>query len=126
MRGFRLIAAMTMLVAATAAARADGYPVGGTWTYDDASAKGPAKECGPRIMTFSGDVRHDTGTSAPDYRNVSVQQTGADTWRLVDTFYTVQVRGNLHYTLRKLDADHIELTFDKGGRRFLLRRCAAQ
>ena len=122
MSGLRTtVVAIALLAAQTALA--DTYPVSGTWTYDNATAKGPAKICGPRIMRFAGDVRHDTETSAPDYRNMSVRKTSATTWRIDDQFSTVQIWGRVHYTLRVIDEDHIEIEYDKGGSR-LLRRCA--
>ena len=121
MRAPALIAAAfagTITVAA-----ADTYPVSGAWTYDNASGNGPAKVCGPRVMRFSGNVRYDTGTSAPEYKNQSIVKRGATTWYVIDDFYTLQIRGRMIYTLRLIDEDHIEIALEKGGRRFLLRRC---
>lgn len=105
-------------------ANADTYPVSGTWTYENASQAGPAKVCGQKIMQFKGTTRSDTGTNAPEYRNQSVTQSGASTWHVVDEFYTVQIWGRMIYTLRQIDEDHIRITLDKGGKSFLLRRCA--
>ncbi len=105
-------------------ARADNYPVAGSWTYDNPTEKGAAKTCGQHVMTFNGNLRHDTGTSVPDYKNVSVVQSGAGTWRVVDEFFNAITRGRVPYTLRLLDDDHIELRLDMGGRTYQLRRCA--
>jgi hypothetical protein len=118
-------------VAIGGVAHAETYPVSGTWTYDNANEAGPAKECGKRIMRFEGGIRHDTGTSAPTYRNISVTQNGNGSWRVVDEFYTVQIRGRINYILRVVDADHIELQYDRiniqsdrgPGKSSLLRRC---
>jgi hypothetical protein len=112
------------IIAATAAARAETFPVSGTWTYERANEAGAAKECGLRIMRFDGELRHDTGSGAPEYRNRSVAQTGTGTWRVVDDFYNMLQRGRVAYTLRVVDNDHIELQFEMGGRVSLLRRCS--
>lgn len=106
-----------------------GYPVSGTWTYENATAAGPARQCGARVMKFAGLVRHDTGTAAPEYRNLSVTQVGAGTWRVVDQVYTMVVWGKVYYTLRLIDPDHITIHLDKGGNlnaggaQWTLRRC---
>ena len=99
------------------------YPVSGTWTYDNASLAGPAKTCGHRRMQFRGDMRYDTETAAPDYKNLSVERVGNVTWRLVNQFYTAVAWGRVHYTLRLIDNDHIVIRLDKGGTTWMLRRC---
>jgi hypothetical protein len=118
-----------LLIVATIAAwnsvaRGETYPVSGTWTYESANEAGPAKNCGRRIMRFDGELRHDTGSGAPEYRNRSIEPNGAGSWRVVDEFYNMLQRGRVYYTLRLLDSDHIELQFDVGGRTALLRRCS--
>jgi hypothetical protein len=118
------LALIAAIVASTAGvAHADTYPVSGTWTYDNASAKGPAKECGQKVMRFQGNIRRDTGTSVPEYKNISIDKRGATTWYVIDDFYTLQIRGRMIYTLRLIDEDHIEIELEKGGKTFLLRRC---
>jgi hypothetical protein len=119
----RLTLMVAMLAGATALAQADTYPVSGTWTYDSASQKGPAKNCGQRVMRFEGNIRHDTGTSVPQYRNISIDKRGERQWYVIDDFYTLQIRGRMIYMLQLVDEDHIQLTLEKGGKTFLLRRC---
>ncbi len=100
------------------------YPLSGKWTYDDAAGKGPAKTCGKRQMEFSGMQRHDTEGGVHDYRNVSVVPAGRDVWRITDEFANAQTRGaRVTFTLRRLDADHIDIRIAAGGTSFRLRRC---
>jgi hypothetical protein len=127
LRPFPLLAAL--LGAIALASPASAYPVSGAWTYDNATAAGPAKQCGRRVMRFEGMMRHDTETAAPDYRNLSLTTVNATTWRAVDQFYTGVVWGKVYYTLRLLDPDHISIHLDKGGKlnaggaQWVLRRC---
>jgi len=109
------------LAAGATAARA--YPVGGTYTYENASEHGPAKSCGGRTMTFAGNLRRDTGSGAPEYKNISTTQSGVGRWRVLDEFYTGMQWGRVSYTLQVIDNDHIRLRFDAGGGTTLLRRC---
>jgi hypothetical protein len=104
-------------------ARADTYPVGGKWTYDNASDAGPAETCGKRTMEFSGAQRFDTVGGASQYRNVSVDQASPTSFAVVDEFFNVMIRGRVTYTLRVVDKDHIVLRMDHGGD-IALRRCA--
>ena len=72
----RLCTTLALLAATacgSAAARAATYPVSGSWTYENASEKGPAKSCGKRNMRFEGNLRYDTGSGVPEYKNVSVR-----------------------------------------------------
>jgi hypothetical protein len=116
--------AVTIVAAASAAARAETYPVQGSYTYESASEKGPAKTCGRRHMQFDGNLRHDTGSGAPEYKNVSARVTGQEAWTVVDEFFTGMIRGRVTYTLHIVDADRIKLNFQKGGSSPLLRRCS--
>lgn len=122
------LAAATVATLALASA-AIAYPVSGTWTYDNATASGPDKQCGRRVMRFAGLVRYDTGTAAPEYRNLSVTQVNPTTWQIVDQVYTGVVWGKVYYTLRRIDDDHITIHLDKGGNlnaggaQWTLRRC---
>jgi len=116
--GMFLLAALLCAVPAHAAS----YPVSGRWTYNYSSEKGPAKQCGARRMEFRGERRFDTGGGVPDYRNVSIQRAGRE-YRIVDEFFTGQTRGQVSYTLRMIDADHIELALATGAI-IRLRRCA--
>jgi len=104
-------------------AQAAGYPVGGNWTYEHASENGPAKSCGKRHMRFDGQLRYDTGSGAPEYKNISAIQNGPQSWRVVDEFFTGVIRGRVTYMLRVTDPDHLELHFDRGASTTRLRRC---
>jgi len=117
---FAIIAMM-----ASAAMRADAatYPVSGLWTYDNPSGDGPAKECGKRTMEFRGEQRFDKGGGVPSYRNLTVEKAGSDSFAVVDQFATGQINARSAYTLRKIDADHIELHMQSGGKTIKLRRC---
>ena len=121
-RFLHLLLAAAALGLANAPARADNYPVSGYWTYEHASENGPAKDCGKHNMQFAGRMRYDTDGGAREYKNLSAAQSGS-TYNVVDEFFTGMIRGNSRYTLRIVDADHIELRFEKGGRTTLLRRC---
>jgi hypothetical protein len=113
------LASFTLVAASFAAT---GYPVSGKWTYNSADESGPAKSCTGRTMTFDGNMRYDTGGSVRELQNKSTIQTGAALYRVVDTFYNGQTWGNVSYTLRLPDADHIEINYATGGM-FKLRRC---
>lgn len=117
------LAVAATVAAASASARAESYPVQGSYTYENASEKGRADKCGKRHMQFDGNLRHDTGSGAPEYKNVSSRVSGKDTWAIVDEFFTGMMRGRVSYSLTIVDADHIKLHFDKGGSSPLLRRC---
>jgi hypothetical protein len=115
------LAALAVVLAA-GAAYADIFPVTGKWTYDNPEEPGPAKVCGSRTMRFQGEQRFDTVGSASDLRNVSVVQSGLQSYQVVDEFFNAMIRGRVYYTLSILDPDHIEIKLDQGGT-FLLRRC---
>jgi hypothetical protein len=74
-------------------------------------------------MKFDGTTRHDTGGGIADFKNTSTVQTGAGVYRVVDMFYNGQTRGNVIFSLRVADTDHIQINYSKGGR-LTLRRCA--
>jgi hypothetical protein len=120
----RIFALALLAVAPIAAgAAAEGsYPVSGRWTAENASEKGPAKECRGRIMEFRGAQRLDSGGGVPQYRNVSVTRASSSLYAVVDEFFTVQIRGRVAYTLSIRDPDHIEIKLDRGGT-IALRRC---
>jgi hypothetical protein len=118
------ILALAMIAAVPSVAAAASYPVSGRWTYDNPTEKGPAPDCGGRTMEFRGAQRLDTGGGVPEYRNVDVGQISSSSYRVVDEFFTVQIRGRMAFTLRILDTDHIELHLDQAGKTFTLRRCA--
>lgn len=116
-------ALVAMLLAALAApAYAASYPVSGKWGQTSTSEKGPVDCSKLRVIAFNGDTRTDSNGGVPAYRNRSVSADGTS-YRIVDEFTTGQI-GNAHvnYTLRKLDADHIELNMQPGGM-LKLQRC---
>ncbi len=112
----------TVAVAFALPANAASYPVSGKWTYNEVNGDGPAKECGTRYQEFSGEQRFDKGGGVPSYRNLTVTPSGA-AFQIVDQFATGQINARSVYTLRKLDADHIELNMQAGSKTIKLRRC---
>jgi len=123
MKAPAFIGMITCALLALAGVAEASYPVSGRWTYEDARAPGPAKDCRGDHMIFEGERRLDTGTSVPEYRNVSVARAGAGIYRIVDQFFNVQARGRVSFTLRIVDPDHIEIRYELG-KGALLRRCA--
>lgn len=115
------IAAIALIVVPAGTALGQAYPVSGKWTYENPQGEGPAKDCGRRFMTFQSPQRFDTGGGVPNYRNISVDDVGNDTYRIVDEFATGQINARSNYTLRRVDADHI--TIQVSGKTIPLRRC---
>ena len=98
-----------------APAFAASYPVAGKWGQSNSTEKDPV-DCGKlRVIDFQGERRFDTGGSVRDYRAVTVSPQGATQWRISEEFRTGQVNGRNNLTLRKIDADHIELQMQPGG-----------
>jgi opacity protein-like surface antigen len=120
MRSLALALAAAAAFAAQSAAAA--YPVSGYFSYRDEGGSGAAPRCGARYMEFRGERRFDTGGGVPDYRNLSVTPAGAGRFRIVDEFFTGQIRGQVHYTLRHVDPDRLELVL-AAGPVIRLRRC---
>jgi hypothetical protein len=117
-----IVVAAGALSLALAGAQAATYPVSGKWSTDNSSETGRMNCSGRPIIEFAGDRRFDTGGKAPpDYRNVSIDQIDATTFRVVDLFFTGMQRGNVVYALRILDRDRIEMAMS--GTTFHLRRC---
>lgn len=120
-----ILSSIALTGGAAPPAMSDSYPVSGLWTYQNASEKGPAQTCDSPTMEFRGDRRFDTSGGVPDYRNVSVDRIGASSFALNDLFLTwPNVRGNVYYSLRLVDEDHIQIDIPRAGKAFLLRRCA--
>ena len=120
------ITLLTAIMASSAwphAAGAAVYPVSGRWTYDDFSGAGAAKTCGTRVIEFRYPQRFDTEGGVSQYRNVSVDRSTSTTYRVIDEFFNVQIRGWVSYTLRVVDQYHIELHLDNGNKTIRLRRC---
>ena len=112
-----------MLFGALAApALADSYPVSGAWGQSTSSAKGAIDCAGIRVITFNGNQRTDSNGGVPAYRNKSVTPEGSSGYRIVDQFSTGQINsGSVNYTLRQVDADHIEMNGQSGTLK--LQRC---
>ena len=119
----RNTALVAMFLAALAApATAGSYPVSGKWGQTSTSEKGPVDCSKLRVIAFNGDTRTDSNGGVPAYRNRSVSADGTN-YRVVDEFTTGQVRnGTMKYTLRQVDADHIEMNMQPGGM-LKLQRC---
>lgn len=117
-------AATTLLLSALAVpALAANYPVNGRWGVTPSTEKGPADCAKLRVIGFNGSTRTDTGGGVPAYRNLSVTAGGTNQFRVVDIFTTGQIsNGRVSYTLKQIDADHIELQMQPGGT-LKLRRC---
>lgn len=98
------------------------YPVSGRWTYEHQTEDGPS--CPSPTMEFNGNRRLDSGgSSVPDYRNLSVTQIDGSVYKVVDTIFTGQVQGQVSYTLRIVDPDHIELNLQPNRPAVTLERC---
>jgi hypothetical protein len=117
--GFLVAAGTAMLALPSAAAE---YPVSGRWTYEHQTENGPS--CPGPTMEFAGGRRFDSGgSSVPDYRNLSVDQIDFSVYKVVDTIFTGQVQGQVSYTLRILDDDHIEMDLQPSRQVVTLERC---
>jgi hypothetical protein len=117
--GFLVAAGTAVLVVPSTAAE---YPVSGRWSYQPQTENGPS--CPGPTMEFSGGRRLDSGgSSAPDYRNLSVDQIDRSVYKVVDTMFTGPVQGQVSYTLRVLDDDHIEMDLQPSRRVVTLERC---
>ena len=112
-----------MLLGALAApAFADTYPVSGAWGQSASSEKGAIDCAGKRVIDFKGNQRTDSKGAVPAYRNKSVTASGASSYRVVDVFTNGQINNaQTSYTLRLIDADHIEMSGQSGALK--LRRC---
>jgi hypothetical protein len=118
MRTILILTALTLSAPALAAP----YPVSGKWGESTSSDKGAIDCTGKRVIAFNGDQRTDSNGGVPTYRNVSVAPAGAS-FSVVDEFTTAQISsGRTSYTLRRVDADHLEMT-QQGGSLLKLRRC---
>jgi hypothetical protein len=116
--------ALGTLLLALCGAQAATYPIFGSWGYDNRPGAGPIDCTGRSVIAFAGNRRFETGGKVPpDYRNVSIERTGANTWRVTDMFFNGMQQGKVGYVLRTIDPDRIEMTHTMGGARFRLRRC---
>jgi hypothetical protein len=117
----KMILSAMLLGALAMPALADNYPVTGSWGQSTSSAKGAIDCSGKRVVTFSGNQRTDSNGGVPAYRNKTVTQIGSG-YRVVDVFTNGQVNNaQSAYTLRQVDADHIEMSGQTGSLK--LQRC---
>jgi hypothetical protein len=113
----------TVLTTLAAPAFAASYPVSGKWGQTSSSEKGPIDCSKLRIIAFNGDTRTDSNGGVPAYRIKSITAEGSSAHRIIDEFTTGQIRnGSIRYTLRQIDADHIEMNMQPGGA-LKLQRC---
>ncbi len=103
-------------IAVAAPAFADDYPVSGRWGQSASTQKGTIECHGRRIIDFKGNQRTDSKGGVPAFRNKSVNADGPGRYRIVDEFATGQIgNARVNYTLRQIDADHIEINMQPGG-----------
>jgi hypothetical protein len=118
MRTILILAALAL----AAPALAQNYPVSGNWGESNSSDKGPIDCSGKRVIGFNGDQRTDSKGGVPAYRNRSVTKSG-DSYRVTDEFTTGQIsNGHTNYTLKPVDADHLEMK-PQSGSAVTLQRC---
>ena len=111
-----VLVAMFLAALAPPAFAAGSYPVSGKWGQTSTSEKGPVDCSKLRVIAFNGDTRTDSNGGVPGYRIKSISAEGSSAHRIVDEFTTGQIRnGTAKYTLRQVDADHIELNMQPGG-----------
>jgi hypothetical protein len=112
-----------LLTALTAPSQAQVYPVEGKWGQTTSSTKGTIDCNDKRVIEFNGDQRTDSNGGVPAYRNQSVSPEGSSSYRVVDEFSTGQISaGHSTYVLRRVDADHIEMSMQQGDS-LKLQRC---
>jgi hypothetical protein len=119
----KLILPAMLLIALSAPTFAASYPVSGKWGQSTGAEKG-AIDCSTlRVIEFKGEQRTDSKGGVPAYRLKTISAEGASSFRVVDEFTTGQIRnGSMNYTLRQIDADHIEMNMTPGGL-LKLQRC---
>jgi hypothetical protein len=108
---------LSVLLAAALAtpALAGTYPVSGRWGQSADDKKGAIECHGRRVIAYNGNTRTDSGGSVRAYQNRSVSEDGPGQYRIVDIFSNGQIsNGQVSYTLRKVDADHIVLQSQSG------------
>jgi hypothetical protein len=97
-------------------AYAAGYPVSGKWGETSGTEKGPVDCSKLHVIGFNGDTRTDSEGGVPGYRIKSIAAEGTSSHRITDGFTTGQIRnGSMSYTLRVIDADHVEMHLQQGG-----------
>ena len=124
--GPRMKKLLATLIAASLAtpALAITYPVSGGWTPSTETEPGPVDCTGKRVIRFDPFRRFDTGGGVPDYRVINLVNEGDTEFRITEEFHTGQIKAQLNYRLRLIDADRIELALERGGT-LKLKRCAS-
>ena len=111
----RLLPAIA-LIALTAPALADTYPVSGRFGVVPGFTDKPPDCAGKRTIAFNGNQRTDSKGGVPAYRNKSVQAAGASTWRVIDIFTTGQIsNAQAVYTLHAVKDGQLEMNMQPGG-----------
>jgi hypothetical protein len=120
----KAILSALMLAVLAAPSLADGsYPVSGKWGQSAGTEKGPVDCSKLRVIEFNGEERTDSGGGVPAFRLRSIEPEGTSSYRVVDEFTTGQIsNAQANYTLKKIDADRIELNMTPGGL-LKLQRC---
>ena len=119
----RILTAFMFVCLASAPALAQSYPVSGRWGVGSGGGDGPIDCSNKRVIEFNGSQRSDSNGSVPGYRIKSITANGQGEWRIVDQFTTGQIRnGTIGYTLRRGNANHLELDMQRGGS-LKLQRC---
>jgi len=104
------------LVALSAPALADTYPVNGRFGVVTNFIDKPPDCTGKRVIAFNGDTRTDSKGGVPAYRNKSVQANGAAAWKVIDIFTTGQIsNAQAVYTLRAVKDGQLEMNMQPGG-----------
>lgn len=117
------ILASAVVAALAGPALAASYPVSGQWGQSNGGAQGAIDCSGKRVIAFEGNQRRDNSGGVRAYRNHSVTADGPSQYRVVDEFTNGMIsEGRTSYTLRVVDADHIEMRLQQGGT-LSLQRC---
>src|SRR5664279_2434347 len=119
----KTILSALLFAALAAPALAETYPVSGKWGQSASTDKGPIDCSKLRVIEFNGEERTDSGGGVPAFRLRSIETEGTSSYRVVDEFTTRQIsNAQAIYTLKKIDADRIELNMTPGGL-LKLQRC---
>ena len=111
-----------LTAALSAPAFAASYPVSGRWGESTSSKPGSIDCSGKRVIDFNGTTRTDSGGSVRAFQNRSVIADGPSQYRIIDIFSNGQISsGQLSYTLRQVDDDHIVVAMP--GATLRLQRC---
>ena len=116
-------AALLAACALATPARAITYPVSGHWGLSTETKPGPIDCTGKRVIRFDPYRRFDSGGGVPDYRVIDLLRQSDTVFRITEEFHTGQIKAQITYILKLIDADGIELVMSPGGT-LKLKRCA--